>query len=73
MAGDKAYNAYEVEDQLDEEKQIHLRPIRKKNSQRNYDFSFAQVFAIYVNALNPLLVVFNNGFPNTFCGYSYRI
>lgn len=40
--GDKAYNAYEVEDQLDEEKQIHLRPIRKNNSQRNYDFSFAQ-------------------------------
>jgi hypothetical protein len=40
--GDKAYNVYEVEDQLDEEKQIHLRPIRKKNSQRNYDFSFAK-------------------------------
>jgi IS5 family transposase len=40
--GGKAYNAYEMEDQLDEEKQIHLRPIRKKNSQRNYDFSFAQ-------------------------------
>jgi len=33
--GDKAYNDYEYEDRLIQEKQIHLMPIRKKNSKRN--------------------------------------
>jgi len=32
--GDKAYNDYEYEDQLIQKKQIHLMPIRKKNSKR---------------------------------------
>ena len=40
--GDKAYNVYEVEDQLCEEKKINFMPIRKKNSKRNYEFVFAQ-------------------------------
>ena len=31
---DKAYNDYEYEDRLIQEKQIHLMPIRKKNSKR---------------------------------------
>ena len=32
--GDKAYNDYRYEDRLIQEKQIHLMPIRKKNSKR---------------------------------------
>jgi len=32
--GDKAYNDYKYEDRLIQEKQIHLMPIRKKNSKR---------------------------------------
>ena len=32
--GDKAYNDYAYEDRLIQEKQIHLMPIRKKNSKR---------------------------------------
>lgn len=34
LYGDKAYNDYEYEDRLIQEKQIHLQPIRKKNSKR---------------------------------------
>ena len=34
MYGDKAYNDYKYEDRLIQEKQIHLMPIRKKNSKR---------------------------------------
>ena len=32
--GDKAYNDYKYEDQLIQKKQIHLMPVRKKNSKR---------------------------------------
>ncbi len=32
--GDKAYNDYDIEDLLEEACQIHLRPLRKKNSKR---------------------------------------
>lgn len=32
--GDKAYNDYRYEDRLIQEKQIHLMPVRKKNSKR---------------------------------------
>jgi len=32
--GDKAYNDYKYEDRLIQEKQIHLMPVRKKNSKR---------------------------------------
>ena len=34
--GDKAYNAYSVEDEL-EQSDIHLNPVRKKNSIRKYE------------------------------------
>lgn len=34
LYGDKAYNDYAFEDQLVQQKQIHLLPIRKKNSKR---------------------------------------
>jgi hypothetical protein len=34
LYGDKAYNDYAYEDRLVQEKQIHLQPIRKKNSKR---------------------------------------
>lgn len=34
LYGDKAYNDYKYEDQLIQEKQIHLQPVRKKNSKR---------------------------------------
>jgi len=34
LYGDKAYNDYKYEDRLVQEKQIHLQPIRKKNSKR---------------------------------------
>ena len=34
--GDKAYNAYNIEDEL-EQSDIHLNPIRKKNSKRKYE------------------------------------
>jgi hypothetical protein len=34
LYADKAYNDYEYEDRLIQEKQIHLQPIRKKNSKR---------------------------------------
>lgn len=34
LYGDKAYNDYAYEDRLIQEKQIHLLPIRKKNSKR---------------------------------------
>ena len=34
VIGDAAYNHYEMEDLLHEAADIHLRPIRKKNSQR---------------------------------------
>ena len=34
LIGDKAYNDYEYEDRLVQEKQIHLLPVRKKNSKR---------------------------------------
>lgn len=37
--GDKAYNVYNVEDDL-EQSDIHLNPVRKKNSKRKYE-SFA--------------------------------
>jgi len=34
LYGDRAYNDYKYEDRLVQEKQIHLQPIRKKNSKR---------------------------------------
>ncbi len=34
--GDKAYNAYNIEDEL-EQSGIHLNPVRKKNSKRKYE------------------------------------
>ena len=34
LIGDKAYNDYKHEDRLVQEKQIHLLPVRKKNSKR---------------------------------------
>lgn len=34
LLGDKAYNDYEYEDRLIQEKQVHLMPVRKKNSKR---------------------------------------
>ena len=34
MYRDKAYNNYDIEDLLGEAYQIHLRPLRKKNSKR---------------------------------------
>jgi len=34
--GDKAYNVYGVEDEL-KDREIHLMPVRKKNSKRKYD------------------------------------
>ena len=34
--GDKAYNVYEVEDDL-KDRGIHLMPVRKKHSKRKYD------------------------------------
>jgi hypothetical protein len=34
--GDKAYNVYAVEDEL-KDREIHLMPVRKKNSKRKYD------------------------------------
>ncbi|MBF0240616.1 MAG: hypothetical protein HQM12_23190 [SAR324 cluster bacterium] len=40
--GDKAYNVYEVEDELEVEKQIHLWPVRKKNFQCPYEFTFVR-------------------------------
>jgi len=41
--GDKAYNDYKYEDRLIQEKQIHLMPIRKKNSKRKDDGFFAKI------------------------------
>jgi len=64
--GDKAYNVYEVEDQLCEEKKINFMPIRKKNSKRNYEFVFARVSDTSVKKLNLLSAVYYNGFPNIF-------
>ena len=34
--GDKAYNVYNVEDEL-ERSDIHLNPVRKRNSRRKYE------------------------------------
>jgi hypothetical protein len=41
--GDKAYNDYRYEDRLIQEKQIHLMPIRKKNSKRKSDGFLAKI------------------------------
>jgi len=41
--GDKAYNDYEYEDRLIHEKQIHLIPLRKKNSKRQGSTFFAKI------------------------------
>jgi IS5 family transposase len=43
LYGDKAYNDYGYEDQLVQEKQVHLRPIRKRNSKRRGIELFAKL------------------------------
>ena len=43
LYGDKAYNDYEYEDKLVQKKQIHLRPVRKRNSKRTGIEYFAQL------------------------------
>ncbi len=43
LYGDKAYNDYEYEDRLIQEKQVHLLPIRKKNSKRKGGGYLAQI------------------------------
>ena len=41
--GDKAYNDYKYKDRLIQERQIHLMPIRKKNSKRKGGGFFAKI------------------------------
>lgn len=43
LYGDKAYNDYAYEDRLVQEKQIHLQPIRKKNSKRKGSSLLAKI------------------------------
>lgn len=43
LYGDKAYNDYKYEDRLVQEKQIHLQPIRKKNSRRKGSSLLAKI------------------------------
>ena len=43
LLGDKAYNDYSYEDRLIHEKQIHLQPIRKKNSKRKGNGFLAKI------------------------------
>lgn len=43
LYGDKAYNDYKYEDRLIQEKQIHLQPIRKKNSKRKSNGLLAKI------------------------------
>ncbi len=40
---DKAYNDYKYEDRLVQEKQIHLMPVRKKNSKRKGSYFLAKI------------------------------
>jgi len=43
LYGDKAYNDYKYEERLVQEKQIHLQPIRKKNSTRKGSGLWAKI------------------------------
>ena len=43
LYGDKAYNDYAYEDELVQKKQIHLRPVRKRNSKRTGIEYFAKL------------------------------
>jgi hypothetical protein len=47
MYADKAYNAYEIEDLLQDVDHIHLLPMRKKNSKRAVSSSISFVQSYY--------------------------
>lgn len=62
--GDKAYNVYEVEDELKKEKNIHLMPIRKKNSKRNYDSFISEGIKYIRKRIESIFSIIEQWFPN---------
>jgi len=61
--GDKAYNAYDVEDELKNEKNINLMPLRKKNSTRTYEFPLARGISYLRKKIESCFSVIEQSFP----------
>lgn len=60
--GDKAYNVYEVEDELTQ-RDIHLMPIRKKKSHRGYEFPIEQGIRYVRKKIESYFSVIQQRFP----------
>ncbi|HSN65368.1 MAG TPA: hypothetical protein VLS94_01955, partial [Fusibacter sp.] len=60
--GDKAYNAYNIEDDL-EQSDVHLNPIRKKNSKRKYEAFIGDGIKSIRKRIESALSVITQRFP----------
>jgi hypothetical protein len=60
--GDKAYNAYNIEDEL-EQSGIHMNPVRKKNSKRKYESFIGDGISFIRKRIESAFSVIKQRFP----------